>query len=174
MPYTLITVTNDGRVHHARGFETLRMCQEARSIALTGLTIAENDDRRAALKRCEEERRAREAESIAQQWRLRHPPRHPTPDEARGLRRLVLAWGGKNGATQYFRHYEGTVGLRYARSTLGADGLIYDWPQELHRTWEGRLQSMTWMPEPDPGAIRHAVCVIEMPDAPGEAMPAAA
>ena len=29
--YTLITVTYGGEVRHARGFESLRMCQEARS-----------------------------------------------------------------------------------------------------------------------------------------------
>lgn len=43
MPYTLITVTYGGEVSHSRGYETLGMCEQAKSIALTGMTVEENE-----------------------------------------------------------------------------------------------------------------------------------
>lgn len=41
MSYTLITVTYGGAVSNSR-YETLAMCEQAKSIALTGMTIEEN------------------------------------------------------------------------------------------------------------------------------------
>lgn len=78
MPYTLITVTYGGEVHHSRGYETLRMCEQAKSIALTGMTIEEKD---AADK---ERRRQREL------WEAEHPWREPRND----YERLVAGGGG--------------------------------------------------------------------------------
>ncbi len=43
LAFTLITVTYGGEVHHSRGYETLRMCEEAKSIARTGMTIEANE-----------------------------------------------------------------------------------------------------------------------------------
>lgn len=40
--YTMITVTYGGSVGHSRDYQSLRMCQQARSLALTGMTIEAN------------------------------------------------------------------------------------------------------------------------------------
>jgi hypothetical protein len=34
--YMLITVTSQGDVHHSNGYPTLRMCEEAKSVAQSG------------------------------------------------------------------------------------------------------------------------------------------
>ncbi len=50
-PWILITITYGGEVRHSDLFPTLALCEEAKSIALTGYTIEENkrlDDEYAA------------------------------------------------------------------------------------------------------------------------------
>ena len=42
MAYTLITVTYGGEVNYSCGYATLYMCKQARSLALTGMTIEQN------------------------------------------------------------------------------------------------------------------------------------
>ncbi len=99
MPYTLITVTNAGEVKHSRGFETLEMCEQAKSIALTGMTIEEN-------KAADEAYAKRQREKEAK-WRAAHPPRVPTDEER-------ARWAGTLFQTGHY-------------CTIGEDGLLYEW-----------------------------------------------
>lgn len=41
--WTLLTVSYGGEVKYTPGFSTLRLCREAKSLALTGMTIEENE-----------------------------------------------------------------------------------------------------------------------------------
>lgn len=67
--YTLITVTNGGDVHQTPGFKTLHMCEEAKSISQTGMTIEEVKARQAAKDAAEK--------LAAERWYKAHPPRKP-------------------------------------------------------------------------------------------------
>lgn len=98
MKYALITVTRGGNVSVAP-CDSLAMCQQAKSIALTGRTIEENEELAAAKKRRDEE------------WHAAHPPRKPTPEEARQIAAgvIVISSGGNSW-----------------RST--ADGMVQDLP----------------------------------------------
>lgn len=63
--WTLITVTGAGQVNHSRGYETLFMCEQAKSLALTGMTIEQN-------------KAADEAHAKARaDWEDAHPWREP-------------------------------------------------------------------------------------------------
>ena len=73
MVYTLITVTYGGEVNHSRGYETLHMCQQAKSLALTGMTIEQN-------KAADVEYEQRVAKNEAE-WRAAHPPRKPVTED---------------------------------------------------------------------------------------------
>lgn len=68
--FTLITVTNQGEVFHAKGFDTLRMCEQAKSVAVYGRTIEQLEDDR----KREDERQAK----LDAEWRAKHPPRKAT------------------------------------------------------------------------------------------------
>lgn len=166
--YTLITVTHGGEVRHTRGFESLRMCQEARSIALTGLTIAqaEEADRVAREQQAAWERQRQEM--MEAEWRERHPPRPPTEIEAAGLRVMQLVWTHceTSARPEYLNDWYGyQVSVRESRSVFGVDGLIRDEFRIIGgRAWG--VQHLTASPMPDPGSIRVAQCVIELPDEP--------
>jgi hypothetical protein len=81
--YILITVTYGGKVWVSPGFSSLRACEEAKSIAETGVTIEENQKNRATLERIQsEEKRKFEAE---------HPPRSPTDEDRKNCRTGDLA-----------------------------------------------------------------------------------
>ena len=67
--WTLITVTNAGNVHQESGFQSKALCEDAISIAKTGLTVSEVTDRDNRAK--EEARRKRE------EWSATHPARQP-------------------------------------------------------------------------------------------------
>ena len=61
------------------------------------------------------------------------------------------------------------VSIRVSRSVFGADGLIRDeFGIVSGRAWG--IQFLTPGPKPDPGGIRSAHCVIEMPDEPTVAL----
>ncbi|MGU3387236.1 hypothetical protein ACLBYG_22190 [Methylobacterium sp. D53M] len=179
--YTLITVTYGGAVHHARGFESLRMCQEARSIALTGMTLAENEAadtayRTLCIDRDQKRRASREA-----QWRVKHPPRPPTSDERERLKVLQLAWRHEGPRRSEQLDDEPWCGpnVELVRSTFGADGLVYDhfavnggWAtggfSPAYSTERGESVAMirgVWVKK-GLHDIRSAHCVIEMPDEP--------
>lgn len=166
--YTLITVTHGGEVRHSRGFESLRMCQEARSIALTGMTIAqaEEADRVAREQRAAWERQRQEA--MEAEWRTRHPPRQTTESEAQGLRVMQLVWlhDGTSGGREYLDDwYGGQAIVLTSRSVLGADGLIRD----EYKIVGGRSSGMQLLSPSlklDRDSIRVAQCVIELPDEP--------
>lgn len=166
--YTLITVTHGGEVRHSRGFESLRMCQEARSIALTGMTIAqaEGADQVAREQQAAWERQRQGM--MEAEWRERHPPRPPTEVEAEGLRIMQLVWnhGDTSARPEYLNDWYGyQVSVCVGRSMFGADGLIRD---EFRiaggRAWG--MQHLTASSKPNPGGIRVAQCVIELPDEP--------
>lgn len=81
--WTLITVTNGGEVHESR-HATKESCEQAKSIALTGMTIEENkaaDEAYAAYLR---------------KWDDDHPWRDPKDDNERMLAKSVgsVSWGG--------------------------------------------------------------------------------
>jgi hypothetical protein len=71
--YTLITVTYGGEVHYSRGHETLRECEQGKSLALTGMTIEQNQAADAAYKKSFED------------WEKEHPWREPEDDWERKL-----------------------------------------------------------------------------------------
>lgn len=52
--WALITVTYGGLVSHSGGYASRRLCEEARSVALTGLTIEENKEGGRGLRHCAE------------------------------------------------------------------------------------------------------------------------
>lgn len=68
MAYTLITVTYGGDVSHSRGYETLEMCEQAKSLALTGMTIEQNKAADEAYAKSERD------------WDEAHPWREPKDD----------------------------------------------------------------------------------------------
>jgi hypothetical protein len=71
--FTLITVTNQGEVFHAKGFDTLRMCEQAKSVATTGKTLEQIEaDHAAWMERYEREQKEFEAQ---------HPRRKATAAE---------------------------------------------------------------------------------------------
>ena len=166
--YTLITVTHGGEVRHARGFESLRMCQEARSIALTGMTIARAEEAERVVREKHAAWESRRQAMMEAEWRERHPARPPTEVEAAGLRVMQLVWshGDTSARPEYLSDWNGyQVSVRIGRSVLGADGLIHD----EFRITGGRSWGVTHLtpaPRPDPGSIRVAHCVIELPDEP--------
>lgn len=94
--WTLITVTNGGQVQESQ-HATKRLCEEAKSIALTGMTIEENEAADRAY-----------AEWL-QKWDEEHPWRDPKDDtERRLLERGVsgsVSWGGPHGLS-----YNGSTG----------------------------------------------------------------
>lgn len=101
-PWALITVTRDGAVHVARGFPTIAMAEDAKSLALTGMTVADL----ARSQRLAQEYMA----AAAADWRAAHPPRRPTEAESADLPR------------------SGIFASSQPHSTIGDDGLVYDWP----------------------------------------------
>ncbi len=182
VPYTLITVTYGGTVSHSRGYETLRMCQEARSIALYGMTIAEKEE---ADRREVEQRRtewnAQDAKRRAA-WLINHPGRAPTPKEAEDIRRGILEWNhdpyGAEAVQERVKISEMlSDNLVLSKSRLAADGLIYD---DFTVAWSvsSAIQISSpgtfWAYDNDPRArkglsdIKSAHCVIEVPDSPVE------
>jgi hypothetical protein len=62
-------------VNHSGGFDTLHMCEEARSLAVDGMTIEAKQTRDDAAK----------ADAAKQEaaWRAAHPPREPKDDMER-------------------------------------------------------------------------------------------
>lgn len=104
---TLITVTHGGQVFHSEGFPNQRACDEAKSIALTGMTIEQNAAEDAAYVKMEKDR--------ADSWREAHPPRQPTTPADR-----QIIEDAKNGIVH--------GGSTRPYSTVGKDGFIYDWP----------------------------------------------
>lgn len=142
MGFTLITVTYGGEVGHSRGYETLYMCEQAKSLALTGRTIEAN--------KALDEHLAAQAQEEADKWRSAHPPRKPTTQEE-----IKIASGGfmARWSSQPY-------------TTVGEDGLLYDWPgngsgswtistSEYHAWENGRYVSKTKRD------IKHAECIIE-------------
>lgn len=78
--YGLITVTYAGEVRFIDGFRSLRMCEQAKSLATTGRTLEEQAAwEEAQIKRYRDEEAKRKA------WADAHPPRTPTPDERKQL-----------------------------------------------------------------------------------------
>lgn len=131
------SMTNGGHVSSSR-YETLHACKQARSIALTGATIEENE-------RSRRDAQAREEGRLGK-WREDHPPRPPT-----SVADLELVDLHKRGIT-----IRGATCLPY--SSVGEDGLIYDWPGgETYGTF--RLTE-------NPGQIKTAICVAEIPELP--------
>jgi hypothetical protein len=71
--YTLIVVTQGAEVRQSSGFETLHICEEARSMLVTGMTI---------LNAAASEKRAREERAKAEKmWRAANPGRKPRADD---------------------------------------------------------------------------------------------
>lgn len=103
MTWTLLTVTNDGQVHHSHGFPTKYLCEQAKSLALYGLTIEQREQRNKANAAWKAEQAIR--------WRKLHPGRKPvTPRE------LKMVKDNPNGSGWSISH-------EYDR--VGSDGLLY-------------------------------------------------
>lgn len=98
--FTLIIVTFGGDVGHSRGYETLQTCEQAKSLALTGRTIEQNKAMDEAYDKAQADQAAR--------WREANPPRVPTEAERK-------KWAGQLFSSAPY-------------STIGKDGLIYDYP----------------------------------------------
>lgn len=98
--FTLITVTNQGEVFHAKGFDTLRMCEQAKSVAVYGRTIEQLE----AARKAERELEAKQ-DAV---WLAAHPPRKASANEAKGgswtdcAGNVCKYWHVENGLT-----YEG-------------------------------------------------------------------
>lgn len=123
--YTLITVTHGGDIRHSRGYESLHMCEQAKCLAMHGLTLEQKAERDA-----EVERQRKEA---ADAWRAAHPARVPTAKER--------------------EMWRGTISCSGPYCTIGADGLLYEWPAAGWFSYgSGR---------PDPDKIKYAACLVE-------------
>lgn len=84
--WILLTVTYGGAVNRSEPFKSLYLCQEARSLALTGQTIEEN----AHL--------AAQRVAAEKKWRQEHPPRLPrTADERKWCGKDVIFAGSSSG-----------------------------------------------------------------------------
>lgn len=90
LTYTLITVTYGGSVAHSGGYDTLHMCEEARSLATTGMTIEAKKASDDAYKVARDKEYA--------EWRATHPSREPKNDSERSLVKSgIISWGGSAG-----------------------------------------------------------------------------
>ena len=101
--YVLIAITGNGVVSSSR-YETLHLCQEARSFVLYGMGTVEREAAVTAnrLAREEDDRR----------WRAAHPPREANTDHERSAVKLGNgSWGGSGGGAY-----------------VTSDGLIQDMP----------------------------------------------
>lgn len=130
MAYTLITITYGGEVNHSRGYETLRMCQEAQSLALTGMTIDENREADKAYAEREKERRERQRAQVEAAWLKDNPPRLPTDAEKADMANGKLEWTFdpySAGETKGYK--DGELGssqiVALKKRSLGSDGLIH-------------------------------------------------
>jgi len=131
--FTLITVTNQGEVFHAKGFDTLRMCEQAKSVAVYGHTIEQHE---------EDMKRAAEREvKLDAEWRAAHPPRKASSEELRAGS-SSLSSCASNGYNSRCWHMK--------------DGMVYEDRPSLI-TWT--VSNRTMPPE----GIKHAECVIEPP-----------
>lgn len=132
--FTLITVTYGGDVGHSRDYRSLRMCEQARSLALTGETLEQAQQRRDAILKAQQER--------DDEWKKAHPPRTPT---AKDLKTCADLRGKK-----------GTIVQNSAYCTIEQDGLVHeyrgpDW-------WTSGAEMSAGPPN---GRIKHAECVQE-------------
>jgi hypothetical protein len=94
--WTLITVTNGGNVNESR-HATKRLCEEARSIALTGMTIEENEV----------------ADRAYADWLKKWDEEHPWRDPKDEWERKLVAGGGSGSVSfggPYSLSYDGSTG----------------------------------------------------------------
>lgn len=101
--WTLITVTNGGDVSHSTGYLSKELCEQAKSVALTGMTIEQN--------KAADEAYEKSVKEAADRWREAHPPRKPsTPADFK-----IIEWhknGSRTlGATDGFSNYDAATGM---------------------------------------------------------------
>lgn len=75
--WILISVTSGGAVHETSSFPSRALCEDALSIAKTGLTVTE--------KKAADDNTAREGRRLEEAWRSAHPPRPPRNELERQL-----------------------------------------------------------------------------------------
>jgi hypothetical protein len=84
--YTLVVVTQGAEVRQSSGFETLHICEQARSMVVTGMTIQNS---------AESEKSAREERARADRvWRAANPGRKPRVDD-RCVEEGTTVWPGR-------------------------------------------------------------------------------
>lgn len=75
--WSLITVTNGGSVNISAGYPTKSLCEEAKSIALTGMTIEQNNEADAVYEKAQAD------------WEASHPWREPKNKSEAALSKFI-------------------------------------------------------------------------------------
>jgi hypothetical protein len=133
--FTLISVTHGGQINHADGFTSLHVCEQARSLALTGQTLEQVEEAAKA----RESARRKETEA----WRAAHPLRPPTAQER----------------TQFAKHHIIEPPGRDWFGRINDQGLVEEQPLLVASTsWVATMA-------PAQGDTRWAQCVIEPAEA---------
>lgn len=146
--WTLITVTGAGAVHHSRGYSTRELCEEAKHIALTGMTKDEAAKRTAAERTRREEGRQRDKE-----WEETHPPRLPENEEEK---KLVAMRPIFKGDIQIVRRANGLV-QEYRREY--GEGIVYNPNEGEFLAHVGGRNVIRHRHD-----VKHAECVLTNPE----------
>jgi hypothetical protein len=139
--YILITVTYGAEVHHSNGFESLDLCEQAKSLALTGMTIEQN-------------KAADEAYAKARKdWEDAHPWRDPQNDWEREMAKVKMYGAVSNGGPISWA-FNGEGKIRDMMSASASP--TYD---------PSRGEGMdfirgAWAPK-NKSSVKHAECVID-------------
>ena len=136
--YTLILVTNGGDVRHSAGYTSLGLCEEARSVATTGKTLA--------TVAAEEEKKRAEKQERKAKWEAEHPPREPRSGD-RCFQEGTTPVGGAYGLWCVFL----------------PDGKVQDYEDSFNSTGLGTLVYLG-SSTCDNGKIKYAECVIQPQD----------
>lgn len=140
--YTLITVTNGGNVGHSGGYTSLQVCNEAKSVAMTGQTLEQRAEEAAKIKAARDKREA--------DWLEAHPGRPPKNDDER--LQMEKVGGTKHGVDPWIYTKEGEFRVR--------DGLLYEQPRSGVTVGAGGGVWFGGGGAPTDG-IKYAECVIE-------------
>lgn len=115
--WTLVVVTYGGDVTFNK-VPTKRMCDEGRSMALTGKTLEQVAAAHEASKRWEQ--------AQADKWRKAHPPRQPKDAHERELLKPVLDSDGKPSLTTWISYWGDTLDPVPAPCGATNPGMICD------------------------------------------------